>query len=666
MKKTAIFAILMLSSTVFGLQAPYLMSAIAHNDSTVTLVWRNNSVDATSFVVIRKKAGDVGFITRDSAVTGTVYTDRDLVPEGKYYYGILANSPNGRSDTSNIDSAIVPNPVAVITAVAVNCSTITVSWVDACTDISGFVLLRMGPGESQFSVLDSMENSVTSYINKPVKDSSWYSYKMVCRHINFPPDTSSIVMVQTPVRRIPIFKRPKVSPIWLPESGFVRINYTDSSENETGFNIYKMDYSGSNPVLVKTIVSNSPMFMGDDSIIDIDNEVRINNLYYYKVEAYVMGGQSLSSDTVPVYTYFTDEQAHAYHLVYVTEPLCRFPIHYDSIALKSGNSILVREKNLTGVFFSQINVQDVRNPAFKGLLNIDMPLTNALCTRDKVFARNGNTGKLSCYQYKNDSIFLIGESSQMDYPIAIPYNNIFLGYYPSACSGIYVHYFSDSIFKFIKYCPGYPTISIIPTDCNIGVQMSCNLSYYNKKVSYNGSWSCCIYAPRYPPSCHNGTFDSSFDYSNPLSPSGTSDLASSYMYVDGFPTQDSIFFNARQVFIDTIGKYAFVITDTLLSIYSYDIRTIRTLPPGRNASACLRFSVFPNPVKSRAMIVFPRTERSAKLAVFNSLGKRITVLEIVPGQDRIVWNIGVVPAGIYFIRGMISGRVFSEKILLQK
>jgi hypothetical protein len=102
-----LFALLLLLSTsIFALPAPYLISTTAVSDTSIGLSWRNNSTSTTGFYVLRKQAGQTNYTIIDSAGPAiTAFSDIKLVSSTKYYYRIIAFSATELSDSSNIDSA---------------------------------------------------------------------------------------------------------------------------------------------------------------------------------------------------------------------------------------------------------------------------------------------------------------------------------------------------------------------------------------------------------------------------------------------------------------------------------------------------------------------------------------------------------------------------------
>ncbi|MBN2036824.1 MAG: fibronectin type III domain-containing protein, partial [Chitinispirillaceae bacterium] len=97
-------ALLCLISLAFSLEAPYLISATALSDSSISLAWRNNDAATEGFIVQRRDSTQTDYAIIDSITPATQLTYIDsngLLPETHYIYQIRAYNQSEVSDTSN-------------------------------------------------------------------------------------------------------------------------------------------------------------------------------------------------------------------------------------------------------------------------------------------------------------------------------------------------------------------------------------------------------------------------------------------------------------------------------------------------------------------------------------------------------------------------------------
>jgi hypothetical protein len=104
------------SQAAFALNAPYLISATALSDSSVSLSWRNNDAGTVGYILQRKDSTETIYHFLDSVNTATqiTYTDlKNLRPSTLYTYQVIGYDATVLSDTSN--SVQVTTPARIVT-----------------------------------------------------------------------------------------------------------------------------------------------------------------------------------------------------------------------------------------------------------------------------------------------------------------------------------------------------------------------------------------------------------------------------------------------------------------------------------------------------------------------------------------------------------------------
>jgi hypothetical protein len=102
----SLICIFLLYGAVFAITSPYLISADTVGPGSIKVSWRNNSIGATQFTILRKSDKETSFSAIDSIGKDTLaFTDNALLSVTKYFYQVVACSLDQCSAPSNTDSA---------------------------------------------------------------------------------------------------------------------------------------------------------------------------------------------------------------------------------------------------------------------------------------------------------------------------------------------------------------------------------------------------------------------------------------------------------------------------------------------------------------------------------------------------------------------------------
>jgi len=269
------------------------------SDTQINLYWTDNSYNEDNFRLDRAPdvAGSPGawdWVITPSA-NATTSSDTGLVISTTYWYRILAYNVTGDSDWSNVVSATteappIPNAPSGISITAISPNQINTSWVDASNNEDGFKLERSLDG-SNWTVTYTVNANVNSYPNTGLNGDTIYYYRVSAYNITGISGYSGPISTTTPPE-IPTAPTALTAAAISPTA--ITISWTDTSNNETGFKIERF-ISGSYQEIATTTANTA---------VYTNTGLTGNTLYYYKVRAYNVTGNSdysnIASATTPI------------------------------------------------------------------------------------------------------------------------------------------------------------------------------------------------------------------------------------------------------------------------------------------------------------------------------------------------------------------------------
>ncbi|HLP59094.1 MAG TPA: trypsin-like peptidase domain-containing protein [Candidatus Deferrimicrobium sp.] len=170
-----------------------------------------------------------------------------------------------------------------LVATAASCSQINLSWSDNSTDETQFNIER-GTDGVNFSQIATVGANVTNYSNTGLTASTTYYYRVRAYNNGGYSGYTNTANAATPVCP----PAPPAAPSNLagtPNQTSVALTWTDNSNNEDGFKIYR-GLSSSNLSLIATVGSNVTSYN--------NTGLARRTTYYYKVCAYNANGESCS------------------------------------------------------------------------------------------------------------------------------------------------------------------------------------------------------------------------------------------------------------------------------------------------------------------------------------------------------------------------------------
>jgi hypothetical protein len=191
MEKRIFLMVYLFCQTAIGLQAPYLYDAVSIGDTAVELTWRNNSTDYQGIIIMRKTGTIDQYTIVDTASgSSTSFKDSVISPTtAPYFYALTAYSVAEHSDTSNVDSIIVPpKPTDIFCApqrLAVSWDTLThcahIQFYDSSTVETGYRIYKSTNFLAYSLIKDTVSSTPSSkgtiaFTDSSVFPNSWYRY----------------------------------------------------------------------------------------------------------------------------------------------------------------------------------------------------------------------------------------------------------------------------------------------------------------------------------------------------------------------------------------------------------------------------------------------------------------------------------------------------------
>jgi hypothetical protein len=161
--------------------APSQLTAVGGN-TRVTLSWQG-SATAASYTVYRSRTATGSTTVVASQVAATAFVDGTVANGTRYYYRVRAVNAAGLSPYSNQVSAIPNAPLVLpaaptgLVAAAASSTRIDLTWTDASTNETGFLIERRRGSGSWSQIARTSANAV-SFSSTGLSPNTTYSYRL--------------------------------------------------------------------------------------------------------------------------------------------------------------------------------------------------------------------------------------------------------------------------------------------------------------------------------------------------------------------------------------------------------------------------------------------------------------------------------------------------------
>ncbi len=267
--------------------------AKAESSSQINLSWFDSSDNETSFKIERSTTSSIEGFSQIAAVGANVstYSDMGLSPGTRYWYRVRAANSAGNSAYTDPADAVTQS-IVTLPAAPTGLSTATASswqillfWTDNANNETGFKIERSTiSSTSGFSQIATVGVDVSTYSDNGLSPGTHYWYRVRATNSAGNSGYSNVTdAITNSVVTIPV--APSNLSTTAASSSKIDIEWTDNSNNETGFKIERSSTSGTSGFIQIATV-------GSDICNYISTGLNPGTRYWYRVCATNSAGDS--------------------------------------------------------------------------------------------------------------------------------------------------------------------------------------------------------------------------------------------------------------------------------------------------------------------------------------------------------------------------------------
>lgn len=259
--------------------APVSLAVTPISSGRIDLAWTYTGTASYSTIIERKTGTNGAWSTIYTTARGTLrYSDTGLSPNTRYFYRIRKSLGTGASGVSYPNNEVGEGAYTLLGTLTLSGSAasdnaIYITWSGNTVDADVVIERKMANGS--FSALSTVSYSTAGwYDNTGLVPGASYTYRIKAKSSTNESNYSSEITVHNYYLN---------SPSWLSVSvntaSAIELKWTDNSQDETGFEIWRYTSGSGTYVLHATVDRNITIYT--------DTLVQTGVQYYYMVRAYI-------------------------------------------------------------------------------------------------------------------------------------------------------------------------------------------------------------------------------------------------------------------------------------------------------------------------------------------------------------------------------------------
>lgn len=271
---------------------PSSLVAATQSTSQINLSWIDNATNETGFRVDLSLDGVTWTTLATLGTNSTSLSALDLTAGTNYAFRVSAFNATSVSDFSNVvTTATLAFAPANLTATTVSSSRIDLAWSDVSGE-TGYKIERSTNGTTWTQIATTGAN-ITSYSNAGLNSATSYSYRVKANNAGGDSAASNVASATT-LTAPTLPSAPTSLSAVAAAANRVNLSWTDNSNNENGFQIWRTSNNGRSWTNNANVAANTTSFT--------DTGVNARKTYSYAVRAFNDTGYSAYSNIATVTT----------------------------------------------------------------------------------------------------------------------------------------------------------------------------------------------------------------------------------------------------------------------------------------------------------------------------------------------------------------------------
>jgi fibronectin type 3 domain-containing protein/lysophospholipase L1-like esterase len=252
------------STTLSGaLEAPGGLLATAMGESSIGIVWTDNSTSETAFLIERSQSSGSGFTEiQTTQANVNSYVDRSLTDGREYFYRVRATNGAVYSNYSQEASAFTElSAPTALSAGTVDEASIHLVWTDNSVSESAYSIERSESSVSGYGVIFTTTANASSYTDTGLPDGKRYYYRIRAAKADLYSAYTSVANAFTPLAA-----PTGLIALSLDEST-IGLEWTDNSVSESGYLIERSEDLGSSYKVIGVVAANTVSYT-DEGLVN--------------------------------------------------------------------------------------------------------------------------------------------------------------------------------------------------------------------------------------------------------------------------------------------------------------------------------------------------------------------------------------------------------------